>query len=69
MVTTLVIIVMLPHTQSDDISIIRDSFIQDGVSWELDNNMKLRHLWKKLQRTEDALRRCPKAVTYLAILI
>ena len=69
MVTTLAIIIMLPHTQSDDISIIRDSFIQDGVSWELDDNMKLRHLWKKLQRTEDALRRYPKAVTYLAILI
>ena len=63
MVTTIAIVIMFPHTQTDDISIIRDSFIQDGVSWEIDNNMKLQHLWKKLQRTEDALRKCLTAVT------
>ena len=44
-------------SQTDDITAIRDSFILDGVSWEIDANMKLRHLWKKLQRTEDALKR------------
>ncbi|XP_065891172.1 early endosome antigen 1-like isoform X2 [Dysidea avara] len=43
-------------SETDDITAIKDSFILDGVSWEIDANMKLRHLWKKLQRTEDALK-------------
>ena len=36
---------------------IRESFVSDGVRWAVEPERKLIHLWKKLKRTEDYLRR------------
>lgn len=36
---------------------IRESFVSDGVRWAAEPERKLIHLWKKLKRTEDYLRR------------
>lgn len=35
---------------------IREDFINDGLRWGLDPDQKLVHLWRKLQRTEEAFR-------------
>ena len=35
---------------------IREDFINDGLRWSLDPDQKLVHLWRKLQRTEEAFR-------------
>ena len=35
---------------------IREDFINDGLRWSLDPDQKLVHLWRKLQRTEQAFR-------------
>ena len=36
---------------------IRESFVSDGVRWAVEPERKLIHLWKKLKRTEDYLRK------------
>ena len=36
---------------------IRSSFVKDGLSWGMQPDKKLIHLWKKLLRTEEELRK------------
>lgn len=45
---------MLQDTASLDE--IRTSFVNDGLRWAMEPENKLIHLWKKVQRTEEALR-------------
>lgn len=40
---------------------IRENFISDGLRWNVDGDKKLVQLWKKLRRTEEALREAYQA--------
>lgn len=41
---------------------IRSSFDKDGLQWNMAPEKKLMHLWKKLIRTEEELRKSSKEV-------
>ena len=36
---------------------IKSSFVKDGLQWSMQPDKKLIHLWKKLIRTEEELRK------------
>ncbi len=42
--------------EEDTLLRIRENFISDGLRWNMGGDRKLIHLWRKLQRTEEALR-------------
>lgn len=54
------------HAQAQDkkdLEEIRNDFISDGLRWSSDSDKKLVHLWRKLKRTEQAVRAQSHKVT------
>ena len=45
---------------------IRGSFEKDGLQWNMPGERKMLHLWKKLIRTEEELRRTSGEVRHLS---